>query len=155
MNSGSTSIRWDIRSACSNGDQGVAVLDHVTLTVRAPDLAARVGFYDAALGALGLVRVAELVDEEEDDAAVEAVAWGHADGAGLVWLVIGDEPTTGVHVRLRADSRGQVETFHADAVRAGGTERTAPRRWVLYRRGEFNAIVADPAGNLIEAVAAE
>jgi len=131
------------------------VLDHLTLTVVAPDFGARAGFYDAALGALGLVRVLELVDEEEDRPAVEAVAWGPPDGAGLIWLVIGEQPTTGVHVRLRADSRVQVETFHADAVRAGGAEHAAPRRWVLYRRGEFNAIVADPAGNLIEAIAAE
>ena len=127
----------------------------MTLTVRAPDFAARAGFFDTALGALGLVRVAELVDEEEAEGAVEAVAWGRADGTGLIWLVIGEQPTTGLHLRLRADSRSQVETFHADAVRAGGTEQTAPRRWVLYRRGEFNAIVADPAGNLFEAVAAE
>jgi catechol 2,3-dioxygenase-like lactoylglutathione lyase family enzyme len=133
----------------------VTVLDHVTLTVAAPDFAARAGFYDAALGALGLARVAELVDEEEDDPAVEAVAWGRSDGAALIWLVIGELPTAGLHVQLRADSRAQVETFHADAVRAGGAEHAAPRRWVLYRRGEFNAIVADPAGNLIEAVAAE
>ena len=133
----------------------MTVLDHVTLTVGSADFAQRVGFYDAALAALGLVRVAELVDEEEDEPAVEAVAWGRPDGAGVIWLVIGDRPTTGLHVRLRADSRAHVESFHAAAVRAGGIEQAAPRRWLLYRRGEFNAIVADPAGNLIEAVAAE
>lgn len=133
----------------------MAVLDHVTLTVAAPEFTSRLAFYDAALGTLGLVRVAELVDEEEDDAAVEAVGWGRADGPGVIWLVIGDRPTSGLHVRLRADSRAQVETFHAEAVRAGGAEHAAPRRWALYRRGEFNAIVADRAGNLIEAVAAE
>jgi hypothetical protein len=133
----------------------VTVLDHVTLTVLAADFSARVGFYDAALGAAGLVRVAELVDEEADDPALEAVAWGRPDDAGLIWLVIGDRPTTGLHLRLRADSRTQVETFHEVAVRAGGAGYAAPRRWVLYRRGEFNAIVADPAGNLIEAMAAE
>jgi len=133
----------------------VAVLDHVTLTVSAADFAARSAFYDAALGALDLVRVAELVDEEEEDPAVEAVGWGPDHGAGVLWLVIGERPTAGLHVRLRAESRAQVEAFHGAAVRAGGTEHAAPRRWVLYRRGEFNAIVADPAGNLIEAVAAE
>lgn len=133
----------------------MTVLDHLTLTVAAAHFAARLPFYDAALGALGLVRVAELVDEEEDDPAVEAVGWGRADGPGLIWLVIGEPPTSGLHVRLRADSRAQVETFHAAAVRAGGVQHAAPRRWVLYRRGEFNAIVADPAGNLIEAVAEE
>jgi catechol 2,3-dioxygenase-like lactoylglutathione lyase family enzyme len=133
----------------------VTALDHVTLTVPAEVFEQRLAFYDGALGALGLVRIAELVDEEEDDPAVEAAAWGLPDGVGIVWLVTGDRPTSGLHVRLRADSRGQVETFHATALRLGGTEHTAPRRWVLYRRGEFNAIVEDPAGNLLEAVAAE
>lgn len=130
-------------------------LDHLTVTVAGPDLDAAAAFYDAALGALGLVRVVELADEEEDDAVVEAVAWGLDNGDGLVWLVTGDRPTSGLHVRFRADSRAQVETFHQAAIRAGGIERAAPRRWVLYRRGEFNAIVADPAGNFIEAVAGE
>jgi catechol 2,3-dioxygenase-like lactoylglutathione lyase family enzyme len=131
----------------------VSPLDSITLT--AADFAAAVDFYEAALGALGLVRVSELVDEEEDDAEVEAVAWGDPEGSGLLWLVAGVAATTGLHVRFRADSRVQVETFHAVAVEHGGVTFTAPRRWALYRRGEFNAIVADPAGNLIEAVAAE
>jgi catechol 2,3-dioxygenase-like lactoylglutathione lyase family enzyme len=131
----------------------VNALDHVTLTT--PDVPAAAAFYDAALGALGLVRVHELADEEEDDAAVEAIAWDREGGAGVLWLVVGEVPTTGVHVRLRADSRVHVETFHDAAVGAGGRAHAAPRRWPLYRRGEFSAIVADPAGNLIEAVASE
>jgi catechol 2,3-dioxygenase-like lactoylglutathione lyase family enzyme len=130
-------------------------LDHVTITVAAAGFADRLALYDAALGALGLVRLMELVDEEEADPAVEAAAWGSPDGAGIVWLVTGPRPTSSVHVRLRVDSRAQVETFHRDAVAAGATPHSAPRRWVLYRRGEFNAIVADPAGHLLEAVAAE
>ncbi len=128
-------------------------LEHVTLST--PDVAASAAFYDAALGALGLVRVHELVDEEEDGAAVEAIAWDVDGGPGLVWLVVGERPTSGVHLQLRADSRAQVETFHAAAVRAGGREHGAPRRWPLYRRGEFSASVADPAGNVIEVVAPE
>lgn len=128
-------------------------LDHVTLT--AADFAASAAFYDAALAALGLERVVELVDEEEDDPAVEAVAWGSGGEASVLWLVAGDVPTTGLHVRLRTDSRVQVETFHAAALAAGGREHGAPRRWTLYRRGEFNAIVSDPTGNLIEVVAPE
>lgn len=128
-------------------------LDHVTLAT--PDVGTRAPFYDAVLGALGLVRVCELVDEEEDDAAVEAIAWDRDGGAGVLWLVVGEPATTGVHLRFRADSRVQVETFHAAALRAGGTDHRAPRRWTVYRRGEFSAIAADPAGNLIEAVAPE
>ena len=130
-------------------------LDHVTVTVGAGEFAARLAFYDAVFAALGLVRLAELVDEEEDDPAVEAAAWGVPDGDGILWLVTGAVATRGLHVRLRADSRAQVETFHVAALRAGGREHAAPRRWVLYRQGEFNAIVADPAGNLLEAVAEE
>ena len=133
----------------------MSVLDHVTVTARAGDFGARLALYDAALSALGLVRVAELVDEEEDDPAVEAAAWGVPHGDGIIWLVTGQPPTSGLHARLRAESRAQVEAFHAAALAAGATEHSSPRRWVLYRPGEFNAIVADPAGNLLEAVAAE
>jgi hypothetical protein len=133
----------------------VTALDHVTLAVPAGDFAARVAMYDATFGAIGLVRLRELVDEEEDDAAVEAVAWGAPGAEPIVWLVVGERATSGLHVRLRAGSRTQVEAFHAAAVAAGAVGHSAPRRWALYRPGEFNAIVADPAGNLIEAVAGE
>lgn len=129
------------------------MLDNVTIT--AADFPVALGFYDAVLGALGLVRLDELVDEEEEDAAVEAVAWGRPDGRGVMWLVSGGTPTTGLHVRLRANSPAQVEAFHAAGVQAGGVAHAAPRRWPIYRRGEFNAIVRDPQGNLIEAVSAE
>ena len=46
---------------------GVSALDHVTVAVPAADFAARAAIYDAAFGAIGLVRLHELVDEEEDD----------------------------------------------------------------------------------------
>ncbi|HVU91292.1 MAG TPA: VOC family protein [Jatrophihabitans sp.] len=129
------------------------MLDSVTIT--AADLAATVAFYDAALGALGLVRLDELVDEEEDEPALEAVAWGPADGTSVLWVVGGDPPTTGLHLRFRARSRPEVETFHAAGESAGGRTHAAPRRWPIYRRGEFNAILRDPQGNLVEAVAPE
>jgi catechol 2,3-dioxygenase-like lactoylglutathione lyase family enzyme len=129
-----------------------ASLDHVTIT--ACDLAASLAFYDAALGALGMHRVVELVDEEEDEAATEAVAYGPGDSA-LLWLVAGRAPTSGAHVSLRAGSAAQVEAFHAAALAHGGASHDAPRRWAIYRRGQFNAIVRDPDGNLVEAVAAE
>ena len=130
-----------------------ASLDHVT--VAASDLARSLAFYDAALGALGLNRLAELVDEEEDDAEVEAAGWGAPSGPVLVWVVTSSVPTRNVHVGLRADTAADVEAFHAAALAAGGHGHSAPRRWPLYRRGEFNAIVRDPDGNLVEAVAPE
>ena len=125
------------------------------VTITAADFEASLAFYDAALAALGLVRITELVDEEEEDPEVEAVAWGPPDGTAVLWLVTGSRPTAGLHLRFRADSRVDVETFFSAGIQNGGTEHGAPRRWTLYRRGEFNAIVRDPAGNLIEAVSAE
>ena len=129
------------------------MLDSLTLT--APDLGLVAAFYDAALGALGWVRVDELVDEEENGAVVEAVGWGPAGGTSRVWVVTGPAATSGLHLRLRAESRVEVETFHRCSVAAGGTSFAAPRRWPIYRVGEFNAIVRDPLGNLLEVVAPE
>lgn len=124
------------------------------MTITAGDFAASLAFYDAALGALRLTRVVEFGDEEEDGADVEAAGWGAGDSA-VLWLVAGAVPTSGLHVSLRAASRADVEAFHTAALAHGGRSHDAPRRWAIFRRGQFNAVVADPDGNLIEAVAPE
>lgn len=129
------------------------MLDHVTVT--ASDFAASLRFYDATLAALGLRRLHELGDEEEDDPAIEVAAYGQDDGAAALWLTGGPSATTGLHVAFRVASAAQVERFHAAALAAGGTSHDAPRRWPIFRRGEFNAIVRDPDGNLIEAIGPE
>jgi catechol 2,3-dioxygenase-like lactoylglutathione lyase family enzyme len=128
------------------------VLDHVTLTVA--DLSASLRFYDAVLAPLGLERLQELGDEEEDDPALEVAAYGSGESAAL-WLVAGAAPSTGVHLAFRAASAEAVEAFHAAALAGGGASHDAPRRWPIFRRGEFNAIVRDPDGNLVEAIAPE
>jgi catechol 2,3-dioxygenase-like lactoylglutathione lyase family enzyme len=131
----------------------VAALDHVTISPA--DFTVSSQFYDAALGALGLVRLQELRDEEEDGSPVEAAAWGTAGGSPIVWLVPSRLATTGLHIALHTRSRLEVETFYREGVRSGGSDHTAPRRWPLYRRGEFHAIVRDPDGNLVEAISPE
>jgi catechol 2,3-dioxygenase-like lactoylglutathione lyase family enzyme len=130
-----------------------ASLDCVTLV--AHDFARSLAFYDAAFAPLGLARTAEFGDEEEETADVEAAGWSDAAGAPCVWLVAGEESTRGAHVRLHAESRADVEAFFAAATTAGGVARRQPRRWAIYRRGDFGAAVADPEGNVLEAVAAE
>lgn len=130
-----------------------ASLNHVTIS--ASDFAASLAFYDAALGALGLERAAEFGDEEEDDPELEAAGWAAPDGTPVLWLVAGEIATRGAHLSLRAASRADVESFYSAALDAGGRTHDAPRRWSIYRRGEFNALVADPDGNLVEAVATE
>jgi catechol 2,3-dioxygenase-like lactoylglutathione lyase family enzyme len=127
----------------------MSALRHITVCASSFD--ASLAFYDAALGALGLVRVQEYGDEEEDDGVLEAAGFGPPDAPPLFWLVTGSEPTRGAHAAFAAASRGAVDAFFAAAVTAGGTPRQAPRRWEIYRPGYFGAVVADPDGNLIEA----
>lgn len=124
------------------------------VTISAGDFATSAAFYDATLDALGMRRVIELCDEEEDDAPVESIAWG-VDERAVLWLVSAPAPTRGVHVRLSARRRADVEAFHRAGLAAGGHSHDSPRRWPIYRRGEFNAMLIDPDGNLLEAVAAE
>lgn len=124
-------------------------LRHVTVT--ASDFAASLAFYDAALRPLGLERVQEFGDEEEDEPVTEAAGYGPAEGVAVFWLVSGGQPTTGVHVAFAAAARAAVEAFFAAAVAAGGVSRLAPRRWEIYRPGYYGAVVADPDGNLVEA----
>lgn len=131
------------------------MIRHVTVTAR--DLGTSLGFYDAALGALGIARVQEFADEEEDpaDVSLEAVGYGAADGEPVLWLVAGPVPTSGLHLAFAAPSGNAVDAFYAAALSGGGAARQAPRRWEIYRPGYYGALVADPDGNLVEAVAAE
>ena len=46
----------------------------------------------------------------------------------------------------RAQRRGRVAVEH------GGRTHAAPRRWTLYRRGEFGTSVLDPLGNARAAI---
>jgi catechol 2,3-dioxygenase-like lactoylglutathione lyase family enzyme len=127
----------------------MSVLRHIT--VCASSFEASLAFYDAVLGALGLVRVQEFGDEEEDGAPVEAAGFGALGRAPALWLVSGTEPTRAAHAAFGAASRAAVEAFFAAGLAAGGSARQAPRRWEIFRPGYFGAVVADPDGNLVEA----
>ena len=124
-------------------------LRHVT--VCADSFQVSLAFYDVALGALGLLRVQEFGDEEEDSLVLEAAGFGLHDESPSFWLVSGAEPTRGAHVAFAAASRADVSAFYTAALGAGGTPQQPPRRWEIYRPGYFGAVVADPDGNLIEA----
>jgi catechol 2,3-dioxygenase-like lactoylglutathione lyase family enzyme len=127
------------------------VIDHVTVT--ASDLERSGAFYDAALAPLGFRRVVEYVDpEDEDEAGVEAIGYASGRDAASVWLVSGTAPTHNVHVAFQAGDVEAVHRFYAAALESGGQEGQAPRRWEIYRPGYYGALVADPDGNLIEAL---
>jgi catechol 2,3-dioxygenase-like lactoylglutathione lyase family enzyme len=130
-----------------------SVLLHVTVVPG--DLDASLVFYDAALASLGIARHSDFSDEEEAGAPIDAVGYGAPGADPVLWVVAGLTRTTGSHLAIAASSRTAVEEFWRDGLVAGGAAQQAPRAWEIYRKGYFGAILGDPDGNLIEAVATE
>lgn len=121
------------------------VFDHLSLGVANLDRAA--AFYDAALGALGLVRLFR---------STRAVGYGPEGFAGeapFAILELGDaKPTPGLHVAFAAPSREAVDRFHAAALAAGGTDDGPPGIRESYDPGYYAAFVRDLDGHRLEAV---
>jgi predicted lactoylglutathione lyase len=61
-------------------------------------------------------------------------------------------PESGTHICLRAKSTGEVDAFHAAALRAGGQSDGTPGLRPHDRVRYYAAFVLDPDGNRIEAV---
>tara|TARA_R110002072_G_scaffold13974_8_gene58226 strand:+ start:92 stop:469 length:378 start_codon:yes stop_codon:yes gene_type:complete len=121
------------------------VLDHVSLSVAELDRAG--AFYDAALGALGYVRVWS---------AETALGYGVAGGGDKLALKTrgGGQPQTaaGFHLAFTARDAAGVDAFHAAALAAGGNDEGAPGWRPHYGEGYYAAFVSDPDGHRIEAV---
>lgn len=120
------------------------MLGHLSFGVR--DLDRATAFYDAALAPLGVVRV-----------------WANARGAGFgppggqdklaLFVAPGaTSPGPGFHLAFDAPSRAAVDTFHAAALAAGGTDRGAPGLRPHYGATYYAAFVLDPDGHKLEAV---
>jgi catechol 2,3-dioxygenase-like lactoylglutathione lyase family enzyme len=120
------------------------VLDHLSLGVT--DLQRAIRFYDAALGALGYVRV-----WTKDDAA------GYGENGGEDRLALASRPEAasagpGTHLAFTAPSPGAVDAFHAAALAHGGNDEGAPGPRPRYGAGYYAAFVRDPDGHKLEAV---
>jgi len=111
------------------------LLDHVHL--RVTDLDASRRFYRAALDALGLLTL-----------YCEGAGWFQADE---LFVDTAPGPRSIVHLAFQAQSREQVERFHALTIAAGGTDNGAPGLRP-YHSAYFAAYVLDPDGNNVEAV---
>jgi catechol 2,3-dioxygenase-like lactoylglutathione lyase family enzyme len=119
------------------------VVDHVSFGVS--DLPRSIEFYTRALAPLGL---GPLGPWREDAHEMSFGAEGLDDFA-----VSFDYPVApGVHVCFAADSREQVDAFHAAALAAGGRDNGAPGLRPEYSDGYYGAFVLDPDGHNIEAV---
>lgn len=121
------------------------MIHHLSLGVA--DIARSAAFYDAALGALGYVRVWE-------DATL--VGYGSAGGGDkfAIRLEAGGVVAPGAkcHFAFAAPSREAVADFYEAAMRHGGRDNGAPGLCPEYGEHYHAAFVIDPDGYRIEAV---
>jgi catechol 2,3-dioxygenase-like lactoylglutathione lyase family enzyme len=118
-------------------------LDHVGFTVA--DYQRSKAFYEKAFAPLGVKLLMEF--------SGAAAGFGKSEGERPSFFIEAHgEPARGrLHIALRAESRAQVDAFHAAAIEAGGTDNGAPGlRW--YHPDYYGGYVLDPDGNNIEAV---
>jgi catechol 2,3-dioxygenase-like lactoylglutathione lyase family enzyme len=130
------------------------VIDHLNIGVSDAERS-RV-FYEAALAPLGLRLLHTIAAEHAEPGGEQQKTGGTIHGFGrqykpLFWIVGNAQVGTATHFAFIAETREQVNAFHAAAIAAGGIENGAPglRR---YHENYYGAFVLDPDGINIEAV---
>lgn len=118
------------------------------VTLGSNDLARARIFYDAALAPLGLVR------RRQDDAEIGYGA--ENDSRCRLWVVTPHDRHAatignGSMVALAAESRAEVDAFHAAALAHGGRDEGAPGLRPFHAHF-YAAYVRDPDGNKLSAV---
>lgn len=122
-----------------------ALIDHTGIGVA--DVARSAAFYDPVLAALGMKRTAQLPPDTGADAV------GYGVDYPVFWIDRFHPSGTRNHTAFAADSRAQVDAFHAAAITSGGADNGAPGlREGGYPPGYYAAFVIDPDGNNMEAV---
>jgi catechol 2,3-dioxygenase-like lactoylglutathione lyase family enzyme len=116
------------------------VIDHVGFSVRR--FARSRAFYVAVLEPLGLHVVMEGGD------------WAifGRDGSTELWVGEAGKPVNYMHLAFRAETRAQVNAFHAAGLATGGQDNGAPGLRPHYSPDYYSAFVLDPDGLNIEAV---
>lgn len=122
------------------------MIDHTGVSVS--DYAAARRFYDAAFAAMGGSFLIEVPKQYTGGVAVG----GYGRDRPVFWISESGAQTPTIHIALSADSRAQVDGFHAAALAAGGTDNGAPGLRPHYHPDYYGAFVCDPDGNNIEAV---
>ena len=127
------------------------MLHHVSFGVA--DLRRSAAFYDAALGALGFVRV---WSDFEGGANDQAVGYGRAGGGDKFAIKQRTgapiAPPAGFHLAFAAADPAAIHRFHAAALTHGGADNGAPGPRPHYGPDYYAAFVIDPDGYHLEAV---
>ena len=117
------------------------------ITVGTNDLQRAGAFYDSVLGTIGHAR-----SMERDT----FVAYGDRSGARFFVMAPFDGGAAaagnGWHAAFSANTRAEVDAFHAAALAAGGIDEGAPGLRPHYHENYYGAYVRDPDGNKIQAV---
>ena len=92
------------------------VVDHVGFAVA--DYQRSKAFYERALAPLGMTLLMEF--------AGESAGFGRSERPSFFIEAHGTPVRGRFHIALRAESRAQVDAFHAAAIEAGGTDNGAP-----------------------------
>ena len=121
-------------------------IDHIGLSVS--DFEAAKAFYSAACAPL---RMGVIMEFGKDVTGDQPVAGIGADGKPFLWISGGGRTSPHTHVAIRAETRAQVDAFHAAALAAGGTDNGAPGLRPMYHPNYYGAFVLDPDGHNIEA----
>ena len=127
-----------------------AFIDHVSIPVA--DFGRAAAFYDAVLGAIGLVR-----GKQRDG----AIGYGPDTVAPPVFWILArtdqGAATSGVglHISFRVTDRVEVQAFYDTALANGATDAGAPGVRPQYTAGFYGCFVFDLDGFKIEAVVRE
>ena len=125
------------------------MIDHVGFKVS--DYPTSKAFYERALAPLGYGLVMEVTPAMTGTEAYHAGFGSH--GKPDFWIATDAAATgRGLHVALVANSRADVDAFHAAAMAAGGRDNGPPGLRPHYHRHYYGAFVLDPDGHNIEAV---
>ena len=122
------------------------MLHHVSVGVS--DVARAAKFYDPVLKALGYKRVVEFLPH--------AIAYGKNEKHPAFWIQVPHDQKApsagnGTHVGFMAGSKEAVEAFHAEALKAGGSNNGEPGPRADYGPEYYGAFIYDLDGNKIEA----
>jgi catechol 2,3-dioxygenase-like lactoylglutathione lyase family enzyme len=126
-------------------DEGkLTMIDHISVSVSDLDRSAE--FYETVLGALGYQKL---------ETRPATIAFGKKYPEFWInhrpWMKK-VEDDSGMHIALRASSQEMVDTFHAVALKAGGTSDGEAGLRPQHGEGYYAAFIRDPDGNRIEAV---
>jgi catechol 2,3-dioxygenase-like lactoylglutathione lyase family enzyme len=126
------------------------MIDHVGFAVGDAERSGE--FYDALLGAIGLVRLATIPAAENGSGGM-AHGYGRAeDGDAFFWIGDNEMVGEGTHIAFRVANRAMVHAFHAAGLAAGGGDQGGPGLRPHYGPAYYAAFILDPDGLNIEAV---